>query len=132
MTEELDRPMDVTADDPTDELLPADDGAPPPIPGNAGDASLLGLGVALGYLTLGWAIAGWTVGGAVLGLRVVRRRGGRLGWARSAARAVLCVVVPLGLLWAAVSVTRRSLQDLLVGSAVVYAEHPAPEGARSR
>jgi len=50
MTEELDRPMDVTADDPTDELLPADDGAPPPIPGNAGDASLLGLIDRLGNL----------------------------------------------------------------------------------
>ncbi len=99
----------------------------------AADASLVGLAVAVGYLTVGWAVAGWTVGGAVLGVRVVARDGGRLGWPRSAARALLCVAVPLGLLWAAVSVTRRSVQDLAVGSAVLYREHtPAPEGSRSR
>ena len=50
MTEELDRPMDTTADDPMEELLPTDDAAPPPIPGNAGDASLLGLIDRLGSL----------------------------------------------------------------------------------
>jgi uncharacterized RDD family membrane protein YckC len=97
------------------------------------DASLAGVCVAVGYLTVGWAVAGWTVGGAVLGVRVVARDGGRLGWLRSAARALFCVVVPLGLLWAAVSVTRRSLQDLAVGSLVVYCERaPAPERPRSR
>lgn len=97
-----------------------------PPPGLAVEASLVGLAVAVTYLTAGWAIAGWTVGGAVLGVRVVARGGGRLGWLRSGARAVLCVVVPLGLLWAAVSVNRRSVQDLLVRSAVVYDFHGLP------
>jgi hypothetical protein len=46
-----------------------------------------------------------------------------LGWLRSGLRAVLCVFVPLGLLWSAVSVSRPSVQDLLVGSAFVYDGH---------
>jgi uncharacterized RDD family membrane protein YckC len=87
------------------------------------DTSVLGLAIAVGYLTGGWAIAGQTVGGAVLGVRVVALAGRRLGWWRSGLRAVLCVVVPLGLLWSAISVDRRSVQDLLVGSAVVYDGH---------
>jgi uncharacterized RDD family membrane protein YckC len=94
--------------------------------GLAARASLLAFVVAVGYLTVGWATAGRTVGGAVLGVRVVGRGGGRLGWTRSVCRAVLCVLVPLGLLWAAVSARRRSVQDLLVRSAVLYDVPQAP------
>ena len=97
----------------------------------AAQTSLLAVVVAVGYLTIGWATAGRTVGGAVLGTRVVARGGGRLGWARSACRAVLCVLVPLGLLWAAVSARRRSLQDLLVRSTVLY-DAPAPTAPAAR
>lgn len=99
-------------------------------PGLAGQALLAFLVVATGYLAVGWAIAGWTVGGAVLGVRVVALDGDRLGWLRCGCRAVLCVVVPLGLLWAAVSVNRRSVQDVVVRSAVVYDRHGQP--ARER
>jgi len=94
--------------------------------GLAARASVLAVVVAVGYLTVGWATAGRTVGGAVLGVRVVARGGGRLGWTRSVCRAVLCVVIPLGLLWAAVSARRRSLQDLLVRSTVLYDVPLAP------
>lgn len=87
------------------------------------DTSALGLAIAVVYLTVGWAVAGQTVGGAVLGVRVVALGGRRLAWWRSGLRAVLCVFVPLGLLWSAVSVSRRSVQDLLLGSAVVYDGH---------
>ena len=38
----------------------------------------------------------------------------------AAARAVAYVVFPVGLLWTAVSPTRRSVQDVLVRSVVVY------------
>jgi uncharacterized RDD family membrane protein YckC len=101
-------------------------------PHNLGaQTSLLAVAVAVGYLTIGWATAGRTVGGAVLGVRVVARGGGRLGWLRSVCRAVLCVVVPLGLLWAAVSARRRSLQDLLVRSTVLY-DAPAPTASAAR
>jgi uncharacterized RDD family membrane protein YckC len=71
------------------------------------------------------------VGSAVLGVRVVALGGRRLGWLRSGLRAVLCVFVPQGLLWSAVSVNRRSVQDLLVRSAVVYADHGEATVART-
>ena len=48
-----------------------------------------------------------------------RRRG-----TRSGLRALACVVLPLGLLWCAVSRTRSSLQDIVVRSVVVYDAHP--------
>jgi len=98
------------------------------------EASLVTVGVAVGYLTVGWATAGRTVGGAVLGVRVVANGGGRLGWTRSACRALLCVLVPLGLLWAAVSARRRSVQDLVVRSTVLYdvPKVPAPRAPAAR
>jgi hypothetical protein len=57
---------------------------------------------------------------------------------RAVLRAALCVVFPLGLLWCALSRHRRSLQDLVVGSAVVYdgvgsgRTDPPPAGALVR
>jgi uncharacterized RDD family membrane protein YckC len=98
------------------------------------EASLVTVGVAVGYLTVGWATAGRTVGGAVLGVRVVANGGARLGWTRSACRAVLCVLVPLGLLWVAVSARRRSVQDLVVRSTVLYDARkvPAPRAPAAR
>ncbi|WP_202946302.1 MULTISPECIES: RDD family protein [Pseudonocardia] len=80
--------------------------------------------LAVGYLTVGWAIAGRSYGGAVLGLRVRSARGAQPGWVRAGLRAVLCVVFPLGLAWAVVSRRRRSLQDLAVGTVVVYDWEP--------
>lgn len=94
--------------------------------GLAAETTLVTGVVAVAYLTVAWAISGRTVGGAVLGVRVVSRGGGRLGWPRSACRALLCVLVPLGLLWAAVSARRGSVQDLLVRSAVLYDVHQVP------
>jgi uncharacterized RDD family membrane protein YckC len=79
--------------------------------------------VATAYLSAAWAITGRTYGGGLLGLRVLSARRGLIGWPRAILRAVACVVFPAGLLWAAVSPTRRSLQDLLLGSVVVYDWH---------
>jgi uncharacterized RDD family membrane protein YckC len=76
--------------------------------------------VATVYLTVAWARTGRTRGGSLLGLRVVSAQLGPLGWWRAAMRAVTYVVFPVGLLWSAVSPTRRSVQDLLVRSVVVY------------
>jgi len=86
----------------------------------AAQTSLLAFVVAVAYLTVGWATGGRGIGGAVLGVRVLARGGGRLGWVRSGCRAVLCVLFPLGLLWVAVSARRRSVQDLLTRSVVLY------------
>ena len=86
----------------------------------------IGMLLAIGYLTVGWATVGRTGGAAVLGLRVLSTGRSRLGWARAVLRAVLCVVFPVGLLWSAVSRERRSLQDLVVRSVVVYDWHHTP------
>lgn len=72
------------------------------------------------YLTVAWWIAGRSIGDHVWGVRVVTSRGGRLGLTRAFARAVACAVVPIGLLWCALDRDRRSLQDLLLRTAVVY------------
>jgi uncharacterized RDD family membrane protein YckC len=78
------------------------------------------IAVATVYLTIAWARTGRTRGGSLLGLRVVSARLGPLGWWRAAARAVAYIVFPVGLLWSAVSPNRRSAQDVLVRSLVVY------------
>jgi len=76
------------------------------------------------YLALAWWIGGRTIGKRVMGLQVVRRGGGRLGFFRALARAALCVFFPIGLLWCAVDPSRRSLQDLVVRTSVVYNWRP--------
>lgn len=94
--------------------------------------------VATVYLSAAWATTGRTYGGGLLGLRVLSAGRGLIGWPRATVRAVACVVFPAGLLWAAVSPTRRSLQDLLLRTVVVYdwrrdrgTRAMAPEEARS-
>jgi uncharacterized RDD family membrane protein YckC len=92
------------------------------------DASA-GAAIAIGYLTFSWSATGRSVGKQLVGLRVVDRGGQRLSLRRSFSRAVLYVLFPAGLLWILVSRHNASLQDLLVGTAVVYdwAYHPADE-----
>ena len=70
------------------------------------------------------------MGKQVAGLRVVGRGGRRLSLWRSFARALLYVLFPVGLLWVLASRRNASVQDLVVGSAVVYdwAYHPAEGG----
>lgn len=81
-------------------------------------------GLLLGaYLTWGWARTGRTFGKRVLGLVVVGRDGGPVPWPVAMARAVLYVVFPLGLLWSAVSRSNRSVQDAILGTAVLYSWH---------
>lgn len=81
---------------------------------------LVGLGVLAVYLAVTWAVLTGSVGDRLLGLRVVGPGGAPLHWGRCAVRAALCTVFPLGLFWVLVSRTNRSVQDLLVGTAVVY------------
>ena len=57
-----------------------------------------------------------------MGLRVTGRRGGRVPPLIALIRAVACVLFPVGLLWVAVDARRRSLQDVVLGSRVVYAK----------
>jgi uncharacterized RDD family membrane protein YckC len=72
------------------------------------------------YLTWLWRSGGRTYGCHVMGLRVVDRKGQRLGLAAAFLRAVLCGIFPLGLLWVAISRENRSIQDLIVHTSVIY------------
>ena len=72
------------------------------------------------YLAYGWGLNGRTVGKVVLGLRAVRRDGTDLSPWRALSRAVLYIIFLPGILWALVSRKNASIQDLLVGTAVVY------------
>lgn len=82
--------------------------------------------VAAVYLTIAWWISGRTYGDHVMGIRVLDARGTRPRFLRALARAVLCVLFPIGLVWCAVSRTRRSIPDLLVRTTIVYDWLPRP------
>lgn len=75
---------------------------------------------AITYLTLAQVLAGRTYGALVMGLRVVRRGGRPLRLPRAAARAVLVVLAPIGILWVPIGRGNRSVQDLLLDTEVVY------------
>jgi uncharacterized RDD family membrane protein YckC len=101
----------------------------PTIPWGAAVTALL---VVLAVLfTLAWATSGQTYGDHVLGIRVVTRDGARLGRTRALGRALICVPFPMLLFWAAVSRERRSVQDLVLGTKVIYDWHPAGQTTRS-
>ena len=93
-----------------------------------------GAAIAVAYLALSWAATGRSVGKQIAGLRVVGRTGGRLSLWRSFSRALLYVLFPAGLLWVLASRRNASVQDLVVGTAVVYdwTYHPAEEARPSR
>lgn len=80
--------------------------------------------IAFLYLTGAWAWSGRTYGDLVMGLRVISRRGRPLRLPRAAARAALVVLFPIGLVWVPVGRNNRSVQDLLLGTQVVYDWQP--------
>ncbi|MET1061269.1 MAG: RDD family protein [Aeromicrobium sp.] len=90
------------------------------------------LTVLLLYLTAAWSIGGRTFGDHVMGVRVVTLARGPLRPARALARAALCAVFPMGLLWCAVNPRRRSVQDLLLRTMVVYDWLPRRSGSGQR
>jgi uncharacterized RDD family membrane protein YckC len=55
-----------------------------------------------------------------MGVRVVSRKGGRLGWLVALARAAFSVGFPIGLGWALVSKRNRSVQDVVLRTIVIY------------
>ncbi|MCA1005862.1 RDD family protein [Rhodococcus hoagii] len=79
------------------------------------------------YLTVCWSTSGRTVGAVAMGLRLVSRNGRLVRFPRCAARAVLCVLFGFGLFWAAFDGRRRSLQDILLRTSVVYDWTPSPD-----
>jgi uncharacterized RDD family membrane protein YckC len=83
-------------------------------------ASIAGFVALVVYFTVSWSAAGRTYGDRVLGLRVQTSTGQDLGFVRAGVRAVLCALFPLLLAWVAVNRHSRSVQDLVVGTSVVY------------
>jgi len=81
---------------------------------------LCGAVVLFVYFVESWATTGRTYGDHLLGLRVVNFRGQQMRWSGAAVRAAFCVALPIGLYWAVVSPTRRSLQDTVLRTSVVY------------
>jgi len=81
------------------------------------------------YLAFGWATTGRTIGDQVMGLRVLRASGGRVHPIVALGRAAFYALFPLGLVWAAVDARRRSVQDLVLRTTVVYDwTHRVPPG----
>ena len=88
-------------------------------------ASLIVAAVVLGlYLMVAWAVSGRTYGNLLMGVRVVGGATGDVGWLRALLRAGFYVAFPIGLVWVAVDRHQRSIQDLVLGTAVVYDWRP--------
>jgi uncharacterized RDD family membrane protein YckC len=82
--------------------------------------------VAFAYFTAFWTLSGRTYGYLVMGLRVLGIGGRRLRFVGAALRAAFVVVVPIGILWIPFSRDNKSLQDLFLGTRVVYDWQPRP------
>ncbi len=78
-------------------------------------------GVAVLYLAGCWYTSGCTAGAVVMGLRVVGRGSGRVPLVVALLRAVAYVLFPIGLALVAVDKRRRSVQDIVFRTRVVYA-----------
>jgi uncharacterized RDD family membrane protein YckC len=80
----------------------------------------VGMGIAFLYFAGGWAAFGRTYGCHVMGLRVIDRRGRKPRVPLAIARSAFCVFVPIGLYWCVLSPQRRSLQDAVLRTSVIY------------
>jgi uncharacterized RDD family membrane protein YckC len=76
------------------------------------------------YLTSCWWLSGRTYGDLVMGLRVVNVRGEGVRLAGALGRALFCTFFPIGLMWVAVSLENRSVQDLALRTSVIYDWQP--------
>ena len=83
----------------------------------------LGAAFSLLYLTLCWWLAGRTYGARVMALKVRNFRHQRLRFPGAVARAALCLVFPIGVLWCAVNASNRSVQDVILRTSVIYDWH---------
>lgn len=89
--------------------------------------------VAFVYFTVFWTLSGRTYGYLVMGLRVQGIGGRRLKLVGAALRAAFVVLVPIGIVWIPFSRHNKSLQDVFLGTRVVYDWEPRPvrPGARA-
>jgi uncharacterized RDD family membrane protein YckC len=87
---------------------------------NAVFSTVVTFAVAVLYLAGCWTVSGSTAGAVTMGLRVVGRRSQRVRLPIGLLRAIGCVLFPIGLLWAVIDRQRRSLQDIVFRTRVVY------------
>jgi len=87
---------------------------------NAVFSTVVTFGVAVVYLTGCWTVSGSTAGAVTMGLRVVGGRSQRVGLLVGLLRAICCVLFPIGLLWVVIDRRRRSLQDIVFRTRVIY------------
>jgi uncharacterized RDD family membrane protein YckC len=87
---------------------------------NAVFSTVVTFAVAVLYLTGCWTVSGSTAGAVTMGLRVVGRGAQRVSLLVGVLRAICCVVFPVGLLWVVVDRRRRSLQDIVFRTRVIY------------
>jgi uncharacterized RDD family membrane protein YckC len=92
---------------------------------NAVFSTLVTFVVAVLYLTGCWTVSGSTAGAVTMGLRVAGRRSQRVRLPVGLLRAIGCVVFPIGLLWVGIDRQRRSVQDIVFRTRVVYSRPPA-------
>jgi uncharacterized RDD family membrane protein YckC len=72
------------------------------------------------YWTWSWSVGGRSLGNILMGLRVQKRHGENLGLGLAAVRSALSIVFALGLFWSIVSRKNKSLQDVVLGTEVVF------------
>lgn len=76
------------------------------------------------YAWVSWSVTGKTVGKALLGLRIVTKRGERIGAVRALRRCFGWVVslmfFGLGFFWILISRDRRGWPDYIAGTCVIY------------
>ena len=92
---------------------------------NAVFSTLVTFVVAVLYPTGCWTVSGSTAGAMAMGLRVVGRRSQRVRLPVGLLRAIGCVLFPVGLLWVVMDPRRRSLQDIVFRTRVVYSRPAA-------
>jgi uncharacterized RDD family membrane protein YckC len=76
------------------------------------------------YLAISWSGIGRSIGKQLRGLRVRMKDGAPLAGGRAFARAITCAAFPIGLLSSFFSRDNASLQDILLGTTVVYDWQP--------
>lgn len=77
------------------------------------------------YFIAFWTLFGQTIGKGIMGLRIVRRDGGRIGVLQALLRWTLfTVLVPgtllVGAFWILLDNRRRAFHDILAGTVVIY------------
>lgn len=81
---------------------------------------LIGYFLMWAYWTWSWATGGKSLGNVLMGLKVEANSGQSLRLGRSAARALLSVIFPIGLAWSIFSRKNHSVQDAILRTQVVF------------